>query len=148
MHTSMSQAPSWSNQNSFDDTETFEQLCQESKASDYYFHVAQNRNYQNRNYAMISIVPKLFFDTFGYMMDRTPMLDHLLPDGYGGELTDSVFESKDSQEVTRQEMLSRGFLQNDAFSALINGIDKRVAPSPTYEDEYGIKVDKNLKSSQ
>jgi hypothetical protein len=96
--------------------DTYMKLCENSKPSDFYF-VAQ-KDYEG--FVMVAITPKLYFHKNGYMWDQSMQIEHLLPNDLS-ESMESVWESDSDRTVEeiRQDMLSRGFEENEQFTELV-----------------------------
>jgi hypothetical protein len=106
---------SWENP-PYGDRKAYQELCQNSKPSDFYFDVKANLGVDG--FTMITIVPKLYFDKEGYMWDQSMNLNHILPADLS-EAMESCWDSERSAEEVRQDLLARGFEENTKLSALV-----------------------------
>ncbi len=95
----------------------YEQLCAESKGSDFYFHVSGPDEYNHS--ARIYVVPVVYFLKTHYAWDQSLHLDHLLPEDCL-ESMECVWETDLSVGEVMGFMAQRGFTENDEFSALVN----------------------------
>lgn len=95
----------------------FEKLCKESKASDYYIAVKSEESGFGIT-TSVTICSREFFDHFGYLLDVTPNITHLLPEWISGELQEAVLESSKSKEETLKELLRLGFSTSSAFQEM------------------------------
>jgi hypothetical protein len=99
-------------------TPEYEELCKNSKPSDFYFDVKADLEVCS-GYTMIAIVPKLYFHKEGYMWDQSMNLNHILPDDLS-EAMESCWDSERSAEEVRKDLLARGFEENAKFTALVS----------------------------
>jgi hypothetical protein len=100
-----------------DDYEKFANLCKSSKPSDFYFHLAINKD--EPDFVDISIVPKSYFRKHHHCVDDNVNLDHILPDDVE-ELMESAWSSDRPIEDLRKDFLERGFEENKEYSNFIN----------------------------
>lgn len=95
---------------------SYEELCKNSKPSDFYFAAQKGED----EFCMVAIVPKLYFNKEGYMWDQSMQIEHLLPDDLS-ESMESIWENDGDRTVEeiRQDMLRRGFEENDQFTGQV-----------------------------
>lgn len=101
------------------DPDNFEKLCRESKASDYYAHAMEDKHF---GVVAVAVCPVVFFDKYGYLLDLTPDIYHLLPPSLRGEMMDAIYEGGKSTveynaHTMKDELALRGFIFSDKFSA-------------------------------
>lgn len=115
-----------------DDDSAWEQLCAESKATDFYVHVSTKEyviNYPTKAVGVetrITLCPKVFFDAHGYLLDRTPRIRHLLPAHWQvGTATDAVLcisGKETSMAVVHAKLTELGFQTTGAMSDYLIGL--------------------------
>ena len=100
--------------NSDNGEELYEELCQNSKPSDFYFYVHKGPPEQDVC-TDISIVPKQFFNVTDGMYDQFMDLSHILPE-YCEDFEEAMWScSKDIKKV-RKDLLKLGFEENEKFN--------------------------------
>lgn len=101
----------------YHNSKEYEELCQNSKPSDFYFAVHESCD-SSMGYTYVSIVPKLYFHKYGYMWDQSMFLDHLLPQDLI-EAMECIWDAETlSVEDLRKDLLARGFEENEKFSTM------------------------------
>jgi hypothetical protein len=114
----------WDNYEQFESSEfkdpSFENMCAKTKASDYYFYVDDSQPwiYLGKTYIYICLTPIAYFKRRGCMFDCSMYLDHILPDDFS-ESMESTWECPRSLEDIKQDLLSRGFVDNEEFNAFM-----------------------------
>jgi len=102
----------------YSDHDAYEQLCENSKPSDFYFSVKEDMSFTN-GFTFIAIVPKLYFVSEKCMWDQSMFLEHILPEDCS-EAMESVWDCERSADEVRKDMLARGFEENEEFSKLVD----------------------------
>jgi hypothetical protein len=88
-------------------------LWEKTIASDYYFAIGPMNEYDPEPFVIIN--PKEFYDREGHWYDQHLGIHHLLPDNMGCAM-ESIYEFTCSVEEIRQEMISRGFIENQELA--------------------------------
>ena len=99
----------------------FDQLCLESKASDFYVHVCPC---PNKIDTYIVVCPKIYYDKHGHMLDRTPRIKQLLPNIAYGEAREGVLCCSGKEhpvETVRANLITLGFQTSANMSAFLVG---------------------------
>jgi len=96
--------------------EEYENLCINSKPSDFYFYVGPIApGEDDEDYSFIHIVPKIFFDTYNHMWDQSMNLNHILPEDFGEEM-ECIWSCERSKEEVITDLIERGFEKNYKFT--------------------------------
>jgi hypothetical protein len=103
----------------YGDRDAYQKLCETSTPSDFYFLVKGESSFVEspgdtpENFVMVFITPKLYFHKENNMWDQSNDLS---------ECMESVWDNDGDRSVEeiRQDMLARGFEENEAFTKLIN----------------------------
>lgn len=93
----------------------YEQLCTNSKSSDFYFSVSRVTDEEVDDSSYVTICPKEFFDRVGYFFDQGLEIDHLLPSDFDNCDESAWFVPRSLGKV-KTEMLDRGFIESDQFN--------------------------------
>lgn len=101
----------------YSNDDAYTELCEQSKPSDFYFCAIKDIDGCSYGETMIGIVPKEYFDSFGFMWDQTMFLEHILPEDFS-ESMECIWDSDRPAPSVRQEMLALGFEENEKFSKL------------------------------
>ena len=88
------------------------QLCRESKASDFYVYVYTEPP-DDKIYVMIC--PRLWFQKKGYCLNVTPEIYHLWPSCISGEYRESIMNVYDGVTFDQvvQQLREKGFVLDD-----------------------------------
>lgn len=121
-----------------DDGAAYEQLCQQSTPVDFIFFVKPNPP-DNIIKTMIVVTPKAYFLKEGYCWDQHMSLAHILPADFDDIMEGTYISERDPEEV-RQDMLNRGFQENQKFSEFlannIAGSGDLPAETPSEQAEH------------
>lgn len=101
----------------YGEEDQYEELCDNSKPSDFYFHVMEDIQEMSFGATIIAIVPKLYFHKEKCMWDQSMFLNHILPSDFN-ESMESIWDSDRSVDEIRSELLNLGFEENLEFSKL------------------------------
>ena len=96
---------------------TFEDLCDKSVASDFYFKVWDQEDgdidEENGNEVCVAVTPRVFYDENEYLDEFSPHIEHLLPVGVENPDESVFFATGKRLEDVKQEMLDEGFIENE-----------------------------------
>lgn len=99
-----------------DSNEMFDELCQNSKGSDFYFslHVTPTDDPLYNDIVDIYITPRVWCDKNGVCdFDREMNIDDLFPDWMDfGQVMEAVWDTAYPVEDVRKELLARGFIES------------------------------------
>lgn len=102
----------WSDEAYDLEQDQWDRLWDSVEPNDFYFAC-----YEDYDGVNVAITPIEYFDREGYVSDQTPHIEHLLPD-YMFEIMESLWESEKSMEETRNDLLSRGFIESEKMRQL------------------------------
>lgn len=100
----------------------YENLCLNSKASDFYFTVSDGmdpseeiEDISDDDGCYINICPKEYFDNNDCCWDQSMMIEHLLPENCF-EACECCWETFLSKDKIKKELVDRGFIYNEKIN--------------------------------
>ena len=94
--------------------EAFEELCDKSKTSDFYFKVWVPEDVDvEEDFPFVAICPRVFYDKNEFLDEIELPIEHLVPTNVEYFENCNWTARNKSVEDVRQEMLDEGFIEND-----------------------------------
>ena len=91
-----------------DNEDLYEELCEKSKPSDFYFYAKNSTDVSGEVFTDIVITPKAFYDKSGHFWDQHMNIEHILPDDFEN-LMEGIWSSERTIKEIKQDMIARGF---------------------------------------